>query len=191
MDVSAWLKRLELGEYAAAFAANHVDAVNAAPAHRRRFAAPLAIAVACWRRSQSWTVIVGASGGGYTAIGEAVNLAARLTDLAPPGEIFVPRAVQLALADSAEFEARGHHKVKGFAEPIEIWRLAGLAQQKLSTLLTPFVGRGAELAQIAWPFAAGADRHARGRVASGRRRIPCLPAAGGGRQAIRTLGQHG
>ena len=28
MDVSAWLRRLELGEYAAAFAANHVDAVT-------------------------------------------------------------------------------------------------------------------------------------------------------------------
>ncbi len=36
--------------------------------------------------------------------------------------------------------------VKGFAEPVEIWRLAGLAEQP--TLLTPFVGRGAELAQI-------------------------------------------
>ena len=94
-------------------------------------------------------VIVGASGGGYTAIGEAVNLAARLTGLAPPGEIFVLRAVQLALADCAQFEARGRHMVKGFAEPVEIWRLAGPAQQQLSTLLTPFVGRGAELAQIA------------------------------------------
>ncbi len=42
-------------------------------------------------------VIVGASGGGYNAIGEAVNLAARLTDLAPPGEIFVPARYGLRL----------------------------------------------------------------------------------------------
>ena len=273
MDVSAWLKRLELGEYAAAFAANHVDAVTlrqltaddlreigvTSVGHRRRlleaiakldessnekqkrtagpdkerrpvtvlfadlcgftalsrslpdellhslldsylsaadeivgrhggtvdkhigdavmalFGAPVAhdddmlralrAAVELRERMPVLSraldrdlvmhaglavgeVIVGASGGGYTAIGEAVNLAARLTDLAPPGEIFVPRAVQLALADCAQFEARGHHMVKGFAEPVEIWRLAGLAQQQLSTLLTPFVGRGAELAQI-------------------------------------------
>ena len=273
MDVSAWLKRLELGEYAAAFAANHVDAVTlrqltaddlreigvTSVGHRRRlleaiakldessnekqkrtagpdkerrpvtvlfadlcgftalsrslqdehlhllldsylsaadeivgrhggtvdkhigdavmalFGAPVAhdddmlralrAAVELRERMPVLSraldrnlvmhaglavgeVIVGASGGGYTAIGEAVNLAARLTDLAPPGEILVPRAVQLALADCAQFEARGHHMVKGFDEPIEIWRLVCLAQQQPTTLLTPFVGRGAELAQI-------------------------------------------
>src|SRR5271165_2198398 len=32
----------------------------------------------------------------------------------------------------------------------------------------------------AWPFAAGADRHARAGSATGRRRLSCLPDAGGG-----------
>lgn len=40
--------------------------------------------------------IVGASGGEYTAIGESVNLAARLTDLAPAGEILSPRRSNVA-----------------------------------------------------------------------------------------------
>ncbi|MBV9982369.1 adenylate/guanylate cyclase domain-containing protein [Bradyrhizobium sp.] len=94
-------------------------------------------------------VIVGASGGGYTAIGESVNLAARLTDLAPAGEIFVSEHVQRALAGHAQFEARGRHAVKGFAEPVDIWRLAGLTHRDPASSLTPFVGRRAELAQIA------------------------------------------
>lgn len=94
-------------------------------------------------------VIVGASGGGYTAIGESVNLAARLTDLAPAGEILVSEPVQRALAGHAQFETRGRHAVKGFAEPVDIWRLTGLTHPDPSTSLTPFVGRRAELAQIA------------------------------------------
>ena len=73
-------------------------------------------------------VIVGTSVGGYTAIGESVNLAARLTDLAPAGEIFVSEQVQRALPAHAQFEARGRHAVKGFAEPVDIWRLAGLTR---------------------------------------------------------------
>ncbi|HTO65619.1 MAG TPA: adenylate/guanylate cyclase domain-containing protein [Bradyrhizobium sp.] len=94
-------------------------------------------------------VIVGVSGGGYTAIGESVNLAARLTDLAPAGEIFVSEPVQRALAGHAQFEARGRYAVKGFTEPVDIWRLAALAHPDPATSLTPFVGRRAELAQIA------------------------------------------
>ena len=94
-------------------------------------------------------VIVGASGGGYTAIGESVNLAARLTDLAPAGEIFVSEPVRHALAGHAQFEARGRHALKGFAEPVDIWRLAGLTHPDPAISLTPFVGRRAEIAQIA------------------------------------------
>ena len=37
---------------------------------------------------------------------------------------------------------------KGFAEPVVVWRLAGLGQRDPAQFLTPFVGRGAELAQI-------------------------------------------
>jgi class 3 adenylate cyclase/tetratricopeptide (TPR) repeat protein len=92
-------------------------------------------------------VIVGGAGGGYTAIGESVNLAARLAGLAPPGEILVPDTVWRALEGRAQFEAHGLHAVKGFAKPVEVWRLTGLTEQ--DPALAPFVGRGAELAQFA------------------------------------------
>ncbi len=87
-------------------------------------------------------------GGGYTAVGETVNLAARLTALAPAGEIFVSEPVRRALAGRAMFEARGRHVLKGFADPVDVWRLSGLVDRDAAEP-TPFVGRGAELAQIA------------------------------------------
>jgi class 3 adenylate cyclase len=93
-------------------------------------------------------VIVGPSGSGYTAIGEAVNLASRLTDLAPAGEIFVSEPVWRELAGRARFEARGSQKVKGFSEPVGIWRLLDMTGQENAGFSTPFVGRSAELAQI-------------------------------------------
>ncbi|MCW5748611.1 MAG: AAA family ATPase, partial [Alphaproteobacteria bacterium] len=93
-------------------------------------------------------VIVGASGGGYTAVGETVNLASRLTDLAPPGEIFVSEPVQRALAGRAVFEARGPQAIKGFDAAVDVWRLAGLGDPEAAASVTPFVGRSAELAQV-------------------------------------------
>ena len=94
-------------------------------------------------------VIVGGAGGAYTALGESVNLAARLTDLAPAGEILASEAVRRALVDRAQFETLGKLSIKGFAEPVEVWRLVGLTELDSAALLTPFVGRGPELAQIA------------------------------------------
>jgi hypothetical protein len=93
-------------------------------------------------------VIVGDSGGGYTAVGETVNLAARLTALSVAGEILVSEPIRLGLANHAQFEARGQYVVKGFAEPVDVWMLTGLSQRDPDPFLTPFVGRGAELAQI-------------------------------------------
>jgi class 3 adenylate cyclase/tetratricopeptide (TPR) repeat protein len=96
----------------------------------------------------SGDVIVGTSGSGYTAIGEAVNLAARLTDLAPPGEIFVSEPVWRETAGRAKFEAQSRRTVKGFADPVGVWKLLAMSQQDESGFATPFVGRTGELAQI-------------------------------------------
>ena len=135
-------------------------------------------------------VIVGASGGGYTAIGESVNLAARLTDFAPAGEIFVSEPVQRALAGHAQFEARGRHTLKGFAEPVDIWRLADLTHPDPATSLTPFVGRRAELAQIATLLdncaatGSGGTVYVRGEPGIGKSRLGREACALATRQAI-------
>src|SRR5262249_25016591 len=93
-------------------------------------------------------VIVGQSGSGYTAIGEAVNLAARLTDMAPAGEILVWEPVSRELAGRARFEALGPRNVKGLSEPVGVWRLVEISKQDSAGFATPFVGRAAELSQI-------------------------------------------
>lgn len=95
-------------------------------------------------------VIVAAGGdGGWSAVGETVNLAARLTSLAPPGEVYASDAVQRAITARVACESRGQHEVKGFATPVAVWRLAELRDANATTTpATPFVGRTAELSQV-------------------------------------------
>ena len=51
--------------------------------------------------------------------GEIVNLAARIVDIAVPGEILVNEAVT-ARADGLQFEPAGRRQLKGFAEPVQV-----------------------------------------------------------------------
>ncbi|TDY27071.1 SAM (Sterile alpha motif) domain-containing protein [Paraburkholderia sp. BL6665CI2N2] len=78
----------------------------------------------------------------YTVTGETVNLASRLTDAAGPGEILVSETLWRPLADRIACEARGALAVKGFAEPVPVWRLTGLRRPSASR---PLFGRRDEL----------------------------------------------
>ncbi|MEJ8825715.1 adenylate/guanylate cyclase domain-containing protein [Variovorax humicola] len=89
------------------------------------------------------------SGGGkakYSVTGDAVNLAARLDALAQAGETLISDALYREVAGSVEVQAAGHQVVKGFAAPMELWRVLGLRQARGERL--PFVGRQAELGQL-------------------------------------------
>ena len=58
-------------------------------------------------------------------VGRTVNVAARITDLAGPGELVVSDGIVAALApDGAEFQPVGPVRVKGVASPIWLHRLA-------------------------------------------------------------------
>jgi len=81
----------------------------------------------------------------YTVTGETVNLASRLTDAAGPAEILISEAVRRALAGRVECAGRGALSVKGFAEPVSAWCIAGLLH---SAPGRPFVGRLDELRQL-------------------------------------------
>ena len=60
----------------------------------------------------------------YSAIGSAVNLAARLCDQARDGQILITDAIARAVADTAPTSAIGHLPFKGFAAPVLVHELA-------------------------------------------------------------------
>jgi adenylate cyclase len=62
----------------------------------------------------------------YTAVGDTVNLAARLEGIAPPGAILINRATFEAVKDIAVIEELEPKKIKGKAEPVAVYRVLGL-----------------------------------------------------------------
>src|SRR4051794_33617921 len=93
--------------------------------------------------------VVAAGGGqnGYTVTGETVNLAARLADIATPGEILLSDGVRLVLGEMVRLEPLGEVALQGFAQGQRAHRLIGLAEPaSLGGGL--LVGRDAELSQL-------------------------------------------
>jgi AAA ATPase domain/Adenylate and Guanylate cyclase catalytic domain len=90
----------------------------------------------------------------YSAIGQTTHLAARMEQLAPPGNIRLT-ADTVRLAEGwVQVTPLGPVPVKGLSAPVEVYELvgAGPARTRLQTFaargLTPFVGRQAELAAL-------------------------------------------
>ena len=109
----------------------------------------------------------------YTITGDSVNLAARLTDAARPGEILVSDAVRRTLVDRLDCEETGALAVKGLADPVLAWRLRGISAPSASAR-RPLVGRDVELGQ----FRAVLDAC----VGSGRGRAVLVRGEAGNRQ---------
>ena len=62
----------------------------------------------------------------FTVIGHAVNLAARLTAIAPPGQILLGDSIGRQVAALAETEPLGTASLKNVSEPVPAHRLLGL-----------------------------------------------------------------
>lgn len=87
----------------------------------------------------------------FTCFGDAVNLSARLMSMAPPGRICVSGQVRTAAADAFSWEELPPLTVKGKAEPVAAFALAGSmrhAPRGHGRLQLPMVGRRAELGTI-------------------------------------------
>jgi class 3 adenylate cyclase/predicted ATPase len=86
-----------------------------------------------------------------TVIGETPNLAARLQALAQPGDTVISDRTRLLIGGLFDVEDLGFHHIKGFAEPMHVWRVVGEApaESRFEALhgkrLTPLVGREHEL----------------------------------------------
>ncbi|MGA9159996.1 MAG: adenylate/guanylate cyclase domain-containing protein [Actinomycetota bacterium] len=85
----------------------------------------------------------------YTAMGDAVNVAARMEQTAEPGTVQITADTYRQVASFFEAESRGGVDVKGKAEPVPAYRVLGRKPQPSSvrgTLATPLVGREREMA---------------------------------------------
>jgi adenylate cyclase len=56
--------------------------------------------------------------------GSPVNIASRLSDVAPPGRIFATEAVREALGDGVQWEDTGTERLKGIDDPVRVFCLA-------------------------------------------------------------------
>ncbi|MCA9921541.1 MAG: AAA family ATPase, partial [Anaerolineales bacterium] len=89
----------------------------------------------------------------YGVLGDDVNLAARLMQLAQPGEILVSSRVWAAAEPAFIWERRPDTPIKGKAEPIPVFKVTGVFEPQTVRLqepnyTLPMVGREAELAAI-------------------------------------------
>lgn len=99
----------------------------------------------------------------YTAVGDTTNLAARLQTAARPGSILISHATHRLVRDAFVAEVAGPFTVKGKREPVAAYEVRGVSEATSpmeiaeARGLTPFVGRGAQLAQLAMCHARAAE----------------------------------
>ncbi len=98
-------------------------------------------------------------GGAYAVTGDTVNTASRLQSAAPAGQIFLSAATWRLAQHAFAFEPAGDLQVKGKADPVAAYRLAGLLAAPRSArgleahgLVAPLVGREAELGELLAAF---------------------------------------
>src|SRR2546430_9407779 len=104
----------------------------------------------------------------YTAVGQTTHLAARMEQLAEPGTIVIGPATLSLVADYIAVKPLGPVRVKGLAEPVDVYELTGpepsrtrLQAAAARRGLTRFVGRYAELEQLRRAQTEAADGHGR------------------------------
>jgi class 3 adenylate cyclase/tetratricopeptide (TPR) repeat protein len=100
-------------------------------------------------------VVIGEGGGKEAGVfGEAVNLAARVQQLAAPDEVLVTGETWRLVPGLFVTEERGVHRLRGLPEPVTLFRVLqpsgtrGRLKAAAAHGLTPFVGREAERALL-------------------------------------------
>lgn len=84
------------------------------------------------------------------ATGDAVNVAARLEQHAPPGEMLIGESTYQLVRDAVEAELIEPLSLKGKAEPVRAWKLGKVVRETgvARRLDSPLVGREGELARL-------------------------------------------
>ncbi len=91
---------------------------------------------------------------GYELIGSAVNVTARLQELAAPNSVVISGAVAALVSGYFDLESMGSFRLKGIGEPVAVYSPGASHPEHTrfyrssSRGLTPFVGRAADLAHL-------------------------------------------
>jgi class 3 adenylate cyclase/tetratricopeptide (TPR) repeat protein len=105
----------------------------------------------------SGEVVAGSIGVGghlaYTVMGETVNLAFRLQELAEPGSILVGEAVYRQTEHLYDYRCLGDFEVKGFERPLPIFSVGAarevrISAQPLGDISLPWTGRERDVAHL-------------------------------------------
>jgi adenylate cyclase len=65
----------------------------------------------------------------YTVIGDSVNVASRISEIAAPGEIIISSNIYERIRDFIEVEPLRPHKIKGRSKPIKIYRSLKISER--------------------------------------------------------------
>jgi ABC-type oligopeptide transport system substrate-binding subunit/class 3 adenylate cyclase len=100
----------------------------------------------------------------YLAVGDAVNLAARLQSAAAPGKILLSESTARLVRGSFEMASLGEITVKGKSAPVTVFEVVGplaapARSRGLAVLRSPLVGREAELAILTGALAGLCEGH--------------------------------
>ena len=82
------------------------------------------------------------------AVGDAVNLAARLEQMAEPGQILIGEQTRALVGDAVRAEELPPLPVRGKREPVRAWRLLEVMPARSRQLDPNLVGRVSELDQL-------------------------------------------
>jgi serine/threonine protein kinase/predicted ATPase len=89
-----------------------------------------------------------------SVVGEARNVAVRLEDVAEPGHIVITAATERLIHGHFDCTSLGHRKVKGVAQPVELFLVRGIGDEKnpievaQRAGLTPLTGRDHEISLL-------------------------------------------
>ena len=99
------------------------------------------------------------------AVGETLNLAARIQAVASPDSVVVPELTHRLAGAAFDYEDLGLHELKGIPDAARLWRVAGEStargrfDSRVVGGLTPLVGRAEEIALLRrrWDHAKDGD----------------------------------